>query len=68
MEIPIRESVHVPASPARLFEYITSVEGFASFGGWGPIPGIREVTVEGGTLRDVGARTRVLNTDRKSVV
>ena len=31
----------------RLYEHITSVEGFRSFPGWGPIPGIREVTVEG---------------------
>ncbi|MCB9592989.1 MAG: SRPBCC family protein [Sandaracinaceae bacterium] len=63
MEIPIRERARVPATPERLYEHITSVEGFRSFPGWGPIPGIREVTVEGGTLLDVGARTRVVNSD-----
>lgn len=63
MEIAIRERALIPTTPERLYEHITSVEGFLSFPGWGPIPGLREVTVEGGTLRDVGARTRVVNTD-----
>ena len=63
MEIAIRERALIPTTPERLYEHITSVEGFLSFPGRGPIPELREVTVEASTLRDAGARTRVINTD-----
>ena len=63
MKIPIRERALIATTPRRLYDHITSVEGFLSFSGWGPIPGLQELSVEGGTLRDVGARTRVVNTD-----
>lgn len=62
MLVPIRETITLPLPAAKLFGYITSEEGFASFRGWGPIPGIRAVDVDG-SLDAVGAALRVLNTD-----
>jgi hypothetical protein len=57
------ERVELGASPEALFDYITSIEGFQSFEGFGPIPGIGAVDVLEGELSTVGARMHVTNTD-----
>lgn len=63
MRVAVTERVELAASPEALFDYITSIEGFQSFEGFGPIPGIGAVEVLEGELGTVGARLHVTNTD-----
>lgn len=61
MQIAIERTVHFTASPERTFATITATDNMQSFVGYGPIPGILEVRLEGEL--GVGGQLHVKNTD-----
>ena len=63
MHTTVREHVTLPAPQDAVFEFITSEEGFLSFRGFGPIPGLRSVQFDHGDFRTVGSVSTVTNTD-----
>lgn len=54
------------ASPEAVARKIMELENWKTFGGWGPLPGIREAVFEARTEGVVGTRFRVTSTDGSS--
>jgi hypothetical protein len=63
MRVEVRESVLITASPEQVFDFVASEQGFLSFSGFGPIPGLKQVVFERGSYQRVGSESRVTNTD-----
>ncbi len=54
--------------PEEISRQILDVENWSGFGGYGPLPGIKEATFETRTPEIVGSRIRVTNADGSSHV
>ena len=63
MRVEVTESVPVTASAEQVFDFVASEQGFLSFSGYGPIPGLKQVVFEQGSYQRVGSESRVTNTD-----
>jgi uncharacterized protein YndB with AHSA1/START domain len=63
MVVTIRESLKLPLPPERVFDFLSSEEGFLSFAGAGIVPGLAEVRFDHGGFRVAGSKARVTNTD-----
>jgi len=63
MRVRIRETAVLPMERGEVFEFLVSQEGFETFAGWGPIPGIAKVENLGGSFTEPGSFIAVTNTD-----
>jgi hypothetical protein len=69
MRISVTASIHILASREKIWEYITVAENFPKyFLGWGPIPGVKNITIiTGETGITAGMKQRVLTNDGRLV-